>query len=254
MYESDFQRFIDYNIKDVYLVNQIEEKLGIIQMICGLAYSNKVNFEDTFSQVRMWDVIVFNELKKENIVIPPKKENTKSEKYEGAYVKESLVGLHDWVVSFDLTSLYPSLMIQYNISPETMIDDSNYKRKNFVEDMLNKKYKNDQYKDDVCICPNGVYFRKNKQGIIPKLMEKFLSERKKYKKEMLECQKKYEETKEKSWKYKAAFYDLLQKARKINLNSAYGAIGNNIFRYYDTRMAEAVTLSGQFVIRSIAIG
>ena len=103
------------------LVDRLEDKLKLIDLCCTRAYDVKVNFSDIIYQVRTWDHIIYNYLKKQNIVIPQKERNQKDEKYLGAYVKEPKPGVYDWVVSFDLNSLYPHLIMQYNISPETLL-------------------------------------------------------------------------------------------------------------------------------------
>ena len=123
LYKLDYQKFIEYNIKDVELVEKLEDKMKLIELALTLAYDNKVNYDDVFTQVRMWDAIVYNYLLKKKIVIPQMKRGSKSSQYEGAYVKDPIVGQHDWIVSFDLNSLYPHLIMQYNISPETLVRD-----------------------------------------------------------------------------------------------------------------------------------
>ena len=115
-YRNDFQKFMEYNVRDVELIEMLEDKMKLLELALALAYSAKVNYEDVFSQVRTWDQIIYHHLRKENIVIPPKKGGKKDEQYVGAYVKDPITGMHDWVVSFDLNSLYPHLIMQYNIT------------------------------------------------------------------------------------------------------------------------------------------
>jgi DNA polymerase elongation subunit (family B) len=122
LYEKNYQKFCDYNIKDVQLVVKLEEQLNLFYLICTIAYMAKCNLQDAFSPVTSWDSYIFNELRNRNIVIPPKKQNSKDKKIQGAYVKEPINGKYGWIVSFDATSLYPMLMIQSNMSPETIID------------------------------------------------------------------------------------------------------------------------------------
>jgi DNA polymerase elongation subunit (family B) len=222
--------------------------MKLIELHLTMAYEAKVNYQDVFGQVRMWDSIIFNHLKKKNIVIPAIKESTKSETYEGAYVKDPIIGFHDWIVSFDLNSLYPHLIMQYNISPETMVgyrpEDVN------VEDMLYKK--NDLSKlNSKTVTPNGAQFRTDKQGILPELMETLYKERVIYKKKLGEVKALYEETGRKTLLKDISTNYNIQMARKIALNSAYGAIGNQYFRYYDVRQAEGITKAGQLTIRWI---
>ena len=209
-----------------------------------MAFDAKVNFIDIHFQVRMWDTIIYNYLKKRNIVIPPKRRTSKSEKYAGAYVKEPKPGRYDWVVSFDLNSLYPHLIMQYNISPETLWETRHPSAS--VEGILNKKTVID---GEFAVCPNGAQFRKDVRGFLPELMETIYNERTIYKKKMLAAKQQYEDTKNPKLLKDIATFNNIQMARKIQLNSAYGAIGNEYFRYYKLENAEAITLSGQVSIR-----
>ena len=247
-YTKDWQKFVEYNIVDVELVDRLEEKMKLIELAITMAYDSKGNYNDVFYQVRMWDSIIYNYLKKRNIVIPFKVQNTKNEKYAGAYVKDPIVGRHDWVVSFDLNSLYPHLIMQYNISPETLVED---KFPNIsVDKVLNKQVQlpeNFQY----TVCPNGSMYRKDVRGFLPELMDKIYKDRTVYKKKMLAAQQQYEKTPTKELEREISRCKNIQMARKIQLNSAYGAVGNEYFRYYKLENAEAVTLSGQVSIRWI---
>ena len=114
LYKNDYQKFIEYNIKDVELVERLEGKLKLLEMVISLAYLCKVNYGNTFGQVRMWDTLIYNNLLRKNIVIPPKTRSHKSSEFEGAFVKDPIIGAHDWVVNFDLNSLYPHLIIIFH--------------------------------------------------------------------------------------------------------------------------------------------
>jgi DNA polymerase elongation subunit (family B) len=247
-YTKNWQKFVEYNIQDVRLVDALEEKMKLVELAVTMAFDAKVNFNDVFYQVRMWDMIIYNELKKKNIVIPPKKDENKNEKYAGAYVKEPIPGVYDWIVSFDLNSLYPHLIMQYNISPETLLDE---KFPGVSVDKLLKKEVDLSSLDGVTVCPNGAQFTTKKRGFLPVLMEKIYNERVIFKKKMLEAKKEYEKKKTKALEREIARCNNIQMAKKIQLNSAYGAIGNNYFRYYKLDNAEAITLGGQFSIRWI---
>jgi DNA polymerase elongation subunit (family B) len=197
-YKKNFQKFIEYNIKDVELVERLEEKLRLIELAVALAYSAGVNYNDVFSQVRTWDVIIYNYLKKNGIIIPPKKNNVKDEQYAGAYVKEPLVGMHDWVVSYDVNSLYPSLIIHFNISPETL-QNKNFKGKINIQDILNKNKNSETFKcfDEAkkvncSIAANGTLYTNKKRGFLPELMDKMYKERKQFKDKMIEAKKDLE--------------------------------------------------------------
>jgi len=241
-------KFVRYNIRDVQLVDKLEDKLKLIELAITMAFDAKVNFIDIHYQVRMWDTIIYNYLKKQNIVIPPKKRTSKSQKYAGAYVKEPKPGKYDWVVSFDLNSLYPHLIMQYNISPETLKDD---KHPTVTVDRILKEEIDFQLHKDSAVCANGAMYRTDIRGFLPEIMEKIYTERTVYKKKMLAAKQKYEDTKDPKLVKDIATFNNIQMARKIQLNSAYGAIGNEYFRYYKLENAEAITLSGQVSIRWI---
>jgi DNA polymerase elongation subunit (family B) len=247
-YTKGWQKFVEYNIIDVELVDRLEDKMKLIELAITMAYDAKANYADVFSQVRMWDTIIYNYLKKRNIAIPPKERSDKDSKYAGAYVKEPIPGKYDWVVSFDLNSLYPHLIMQYNISPETLLDERH--PTTTVDKILNEEITFEMYKD-YAVCANGAMFRKDVRGFLPELMEKIYKDRTIYKKKMLAAKQEYEKKKTKELEKEIARCNNIQMARKIQLNSAYGAIGNQYFRYYKLANAEAITLSGQVSIRWI---
>ena len=245
-YTSDWQKFIEYNIQDTELIDRLEEKMKLLDLAITMSYDAKVNFEDVYSQVRMWDTMIYNYLTDRNIVVPPKKGAKKDEKYAGAYVKEPIPGKYDWVVSFDLNSLYPHLIMQYNISPETLWETRHPSAS--VERILNEEI---TIEDDVCVCANGAQYRKDIQGFLPEMMDKIYKERTIYKKKMLAAKQAYEKAPTDKLQRDISKFNNIQMARKIQLNSAYGAIGNQYFRYYNLANAEAITLSGQVSIRWI---
>jgi len=262
LYRLNYQKFIEYNIKDVELIVKLEDKLKLIELALTLAYDTKTNYEDVFAQTRMWDSLIYSYLLEKKIVVPPKVIKEKTEAFEGAYVKEPQVGKHDYVASFDLNSLYPHLMMQYNISPETLIEHHDYtpemreviSQTVSVATLLNKKVDTSKLKD-VTLTPNGQFFRTDIQGFIPKMLEEMYDDRKKFKKMMIKCQQDYQketdENKKKELENLIARYNNLQLAKKVSLNSAYGAMGSQYFRFYDLRAALGVTLAGQLSIRWI---
>jgi DNA polymerase elongation subunit (family B) len=252
LYKHDYQKFIEYNIKDVELVDRLDEKMKFIDMVLALAYDAKVNLTDVFTQVRMWDTLIHNHLIANNIVVPQNVRTPKDEQYAGAYVKEPVPGKYDWVVSFDLNSLYPHLIMQYNVSPDTIM--SGMRKQVTVDDLLNSKINHD---GEYCMTANGQYFRKDVQGFLPAMMQRMYDDRVLYKTKMIEAQKDLEKTKDKAQRYEIekqiSKYKNIQMAKKIQLNSAYGALGNQYFRFFDIRQAEGITLSGQLSIRWIGV-
>jgi DNA polymerase elongation subunit (family B) len=262
LYKLNYQKFIDYNIKDVELIVKLESKLKLLELALTLAYDTKCNYEDVFAQTRMWDSLIYSYLFEKKIVVPPKMIKEKTEAFEGAYVKEPQVGKHDWVASFDLNSLYPHLLIQYNISPETIVEPQDYTPEMreviaqgvTVEKLLDRKVNLSRI-SNVTITPNGQFFRTDKRGFIPTMMEEMYEDRKKFKKLMIKSQQDYQvetdSTKKKELENLIARYNNLQLAKKVSLNSAYGAMGSQYFRFYDLRMALGVTSAGQLSIRWI---
>jgi DNA polymerase elongation subunit (family B) len=266
LYKHDYQKFIEYNIKDVELVEKLEDKMKLIELALTLAYDNKVNYDDVFTQVRMWDAIVYNYLLRKKIVIPQMSRSVKSSQYEGAYVKDPICGMHEWVASFDLNSLYPHLIMQYNISMETLVEPKKYNdnMRGFisncninVDNLLNQEVDTSILKDlGVTVTPNGQLFRTQEQGVLPEIMDSMYKDRTRYKKLALEAKKKIETVLEDKnqvhyLEKQVARYNNLQLAKKVTLNSAYGALGNQYFRFFDIRIAEGITTAGQLSIRWI---
>ncbi|AGN12003.1 DNA polymerase [Prochlorococcus phage P-SSM3] len=245
-YTKDWQKFMEYNIQDTELIDRLEDKMKLLELAITMSYDAKVNFEDVYSQVRMWDTMIYNYLADKNIVPPPRKGSKKDEKYAGAYVKEPVPGKYDWVVSFDLNSLYPHLIMQYNISPETLWETRHPSAN--VEKLLNQEV---DLSGKFAVCANGAQYRKDIKGFLPEMMEKIYNERVIYKKKMIQAKKDYEKTPTKQLEKDISKFNNIQMARKIQLNSAYGAVGNQYFRYYNLLNAEAITLSGQVSIRWI---
>ena len=225
LYKHDFQKFIDYNIKDVELVDRLEEKIGIISLVLTMAYSAKTNLADALGTTNIWDTVIYNELLPDNIVIPLKPSvDHDAGKIVGGYVKEPFVGGHDWVVSFDLNSLYPNIIVQYNMSPETIAPEGTK-------------------------TANGVNYRTDKEGIIPKVIRKFYDNRVEIKNQMLAKKQEYEQAPSRKLENEIANLDNRQMGIKILMNSLYGALANKWFRYFDHRIAEGVTKSGQRAIK-----
>ncbi len=247
-YTNDYQKFVEYNIQDVELVDRLEDKMGLIDLCLTMAYDFKVNYTDVYSQVRCWDTLIYNHLHKKKIAIPPREDHDKATQFEGAYVKDPQLGLHKWVVSFDLNSLYPHLIMQYNNSPETYVG---VEPKNIgVENYLNQKFNLKWLKEkNLTIAPNGALFRRDKQGFLPELMKKNYDARVIFKKKMIKAKQEYQKTKDPIYKKEISRCHNIQMAKKISLNSAYGAIGNQYFRYFEKNQAEAITMGGQLTIR-----
>lgn len=249
LYKKDHQKFIDYNIRDTSLVDKMEEKLGLISLCLTIAYKGLVNYSEAFGPVNMWDALIYNELRRKNIVVPPKVHKTKTRQIEGAFVKDPICGMHEWIVSFDVASLYPHIIMQYNMSPETIIEQIHPGVS--VEALLNKMQL--RQLPGHCMTATGQYFNTSDGGVLPRMVQSLYNERNIIKKEMLEIDQKLEKAKDPSErkffeKESIKLYNREQ-AIKILMNSLYGAMSNEFFRYYDMRIAESITVTGQLTIQ-----
>ena len=244
LYKEDPQKFLDYNVKDVLLVHKIDNVLDYINLAASIAYKAGANYIDAFGTVSVWDNIIYRELHSRNIAVDIKKHADRGE-YPGGYVKEPQVGSHDWVCSFDLNSLYPSIIVQYNMSPETIEDivDTKYN----IDDLLDRKLPpaNPEY----AVVANGVHFSKKDRGVIPHIVRQLYEERVVIKKQMINAKKDYEKTHDAKSKALASKLENDQMVIKILLNSLYGAMANAFFRYFDLRIASGITTTGQLTIR-----
>ena len=251
-YEKDWNRFVEYNIIDTALVDELEDKMKLIELILTMAYDAKCNFQDVFSPVRTWDSLLYNHLWKQNVVLP-QSEGKESRSIVGAYVQEVEPGEYEWVASFDATSLYPSIIMQYNMSPETLVPGSMMDVT--VDGLLEGKYDLSALKEkNYSMTANGQCFTNDKLGYMPEIVQKFFDDRQKYKKLMLKAKQDLIDTGDDKYKNDISKYNNFQMARKIQLNSLYGAMANQYFRFYDDRIAEGITMSGQHIIRQTAVG
>jgi len=246
--------FVDYNVQDVKLVTKMDDKMQLWQMALTIAYMARVNYEDVYSPVKLWDNIIHNILLAEDVVVPQRKHTGFSDDFDimGAYVKDPRVGLYYDVGSIDATSLYPSLMLTLNLSPETYLG----KVYSTVEKCLDGEFVNTD--PDVAMGANGTLFSRSKLGIIPRLIVDYMSRRKSTKKEMLGAEQQAEDFKKagdyksaEELKNKIASLNNLQMAIKILMNSLYGAMANKGFRFFNSDVAEAITSTGQLYLRSI---
>jgi DNA polymerase elongation subunit (family B) len=254
-YTYDWQKFVEYNIVDVELVDQLEDNRKLINLILTMAYDAKCNYSDIFSPVKTWDCILFNALWKKNIMVNHVEPPQHDRQILGAYVKEPTPGRYDWVVSFDATSLYPSIIMTLNMSPDTLVNGQKFLPdvEQSIEELLDKRYDTSHLqKNNWSMAANGQVFSKDKKGFFPEIVEYYFDARQKAKRIMLDAEKSYQETKDPKWKSVIATMNSKQMAAKILMNSLYGAMGNKFFRYYDNRIAEGITMTGQLVIRTVA--
>lgn len=266
---GNWELYVDYNIRDVELVDMLDDKLKLVELVFAMAYDAKTNYQDTFTTVRAWDVIIHNYLLKNDVVVPQIDVPEFNRGILGGYVKDPQVGMHKWVMSFDLASLYPHIIMQYNISPETFagwfMDETECEKKEWAEEralkIMNGYIDNEKHAiltdNDITITGNWTTFKRDKQGFLPALMKQYYDERVIYKNKMIKAKIAYEACIDKSTPEAVqlvkdiAKFNNLQMAKKIQLNSAYGALGNKFFRWYRNEFAEAITSSGQLATRWI---
>jgi DNA polymerase elongation subunit (family B) len=250
LYKQNPQLYLDYNLRDTQIIQLLEDETALISLVLTVAYGGGVNYADAFGTVGIWESTLYRKLMLKGIVPPIKSGPGESlGELVGGYVKDPSVGMKEWIVSFDLNSLYPHLMLQYNMSPETYIPDH---REYLSQEMvLEGKYQNEN--SSYSVCANGVCFTNEKLGIIPEIIEDYYGNRKTIKKEMLKFEQLEQDEKDphKKKEYKTQITQLhnAQMAIKIAMNSLYGATANKYFLYYISEMAEAITTSGQLSIR-----
>lgn len=252
LYVGNYKKFLDYNLQDVLLIDKLEDKLKLIELALTVAYDAKINITDVFTSVRLWDTIIHNHMIKDDVIVSPENRNQKSEQFAGAYVKNPLLGFFKDVVSFDYEALYPSIIIQYNISPETYrgkISDHISIRDILDTKSIDSKITEYLLENNLTMTANGCLWDRSKKGVFPTIIEKMGKERRMYKNLMLEAEREFEKTGDISLKKDISKYNNLQMARKIQLNSLYGALGNKWCRWFSIAFAEAITLTGQLSIQ-----
>lgn len=258
LYEKNPDKFTIYNARDVEIVEKLENKLNFLFLALTIAYLGKVKYNDIYSQIRFWDTHIYNFLLKKNIQIPPNK-HKKDFSIVGAYVKDPIPSLYEWVVTLDLTSLYPSIIMSFNLSPETQRGIACHDINN-IENYISMNEDLNFAKDsNVCVIANGSIFTRDFQGIFPHLVEEMFTDRKKFKNLAIQTSKEIERMKldissiEEIQKKKneEATFDAKQMALKTVLNSLFGVSANPYFRYSNKNIAEGITMTGQLIIRFI---
>lgn len=251
LYKNDHQKFIDYNIRDVLLVDALDKYLDLMDLAMIVAYKGGVNYMDSFGTTAIWDSLIYRYLYDKKIAVPPSRPQERGD-YPGGYVKEPHTGMTEWVTSFDLNSLYPNLIVQYNMSPETLVEDGPVLPTGveyYLKYATNGESPPHNADVEYAVAANGACFKKDQRGHLPDIIIGLYDERKAVKRQMLDTKQQFEKTKNDSLKREINKFDNMQMAVKILLNSLYGALGNQYFRYYDLRVAEGITLSGQLAVR-----
>lgn len=249
LYVNDFQKYVDYNIHDVMLVQKIDDKRQLIDLILAMAYNAKVNFDDMLGSVKPWECILHHQLLAKGVVFP-RRGTQKGKALVGAFVKDSPPMSYDWVVSFDLNSLYSHLIMEWNISPETRIGrlSKSYSIDQILEGSL-IPHKQELVSKQAIVAANMVLFDRRQKGYLPAILEEMYDARVVAKNNAIEAAKQYELTKDEALKRVEAKWKNMDKVHKTNLNAAYGVLTNEYFLFYDHANAEAITTSGQMAIR-----
>ncbi len=265
LYKEDLHRYVEYNLVDVKVVVELDKKYDFIHLACSVCHKGHVPYEWFQMSSRFIDGAILMYLRRHGQIAPNKPISGREEYEEmqqadedgftGAFVKEPISGLYDWICSADIRSLYPSVIMTLNISPETKFGKiDNWNMLSFQRDeipvvrMADKSYTANDFRKMIAdyklgISSNGVIYRQDIRGVVPTILDVWFKERIEYRKKSAEFGKAGDKEQE-------AFYDRRQKRQKIFLNSVYGTLGLPIFRFYDRDNAEAVTISGQEIIRS----
>jgi DNA polymerase elongation subunit (family B) len=286
LYNNEWQKYIEYNIKDVELLSKLDTKLGYMSLLISFCYGCKVPLEHYSKTTRVLDGAFISKLIENQIVLPDVnrkliedmkrlKESAESGeasdddlnkinngKYVGGFVADPEKGSHEWIESFDATSLYPSIMMGWNISPETKlgtitdlvgveqvydyISGITTAESRIIPITIGSKNSTTTVrkigelikKNNYCLAANGTFYRQDIVGVLPKFVDEWFQKRNHYKKLMIECKKKGDDE-------NAKYYGLLEKNYKILINSVYGYLGTRYSRFYDVDNARAVTLTGQ---------
>jgi DNA polymerase elongation subunit (family B) len=249
LYRENHQLFIEYNIQDVGLVERLDAKMKLIDLALQIAYDARVNYEDVFTQVRLWDVMIHNYLYRQKIAVPITSGGHKEETFVGAYVKAPVPGRYEWVMGVDAAALYPNIIRMFNIGPDTRLNECHSQLT--VQDILDGRIP--AIDDDKCLAPSGWLFRTDKVGFLSEMMGILLEDRNAAKQQQLACERELEittsESKKAELRNSIAKFKNIQLARKVQLNSAYGACGNEHFRHFDIKLATSITLAGQLLIK-----
>lgn len=244
--QESWDTFVAYNQVDTIRVDELEDKLGLISLALAVAYLTKCNYEDVFSPVKYWECYILATLSYENTFCAIKRNSHTPESLDGAYVFEPVIGFHDWVVSIDGAALYPSIIRGLNMSPETIVfKDNSTNIDSFLSGSRN--YENKEY----AVAANGVKFSREVEGVMPRLVSNVLDGRSTAKKAMLRAKQDYEDTHDIQYKKIADLQNTFQSAYKVMANSLFGICGNEGFIFFDHKLAEGITHTGQFILKYI---
>ncbi len=261
---EDIDKFIEYNLVDTKLVVELEVKQHLIEAVQGICHKGHVGYEQIFMSSRWIEGAILTYCKKHNLIAPNKdprnkdKMNKEQDKYAGGYVKVPESSKHEWIYDLDLTSQYPSIIISINISPETKVGKiDGWNAEQYINDkslaysanimgqeseIFGNELEEILHKHHFSIASNGVIYRTDKKGLIPQILSEWSKDKTEYDRLMKRYGKEGDKEKERYYKQRRTI-------AKVMLNSVYGALGLPVFRFYDVDNAEAVTLTGQALIK-----
>lgn len=248
--------YTDYNIIDIVRVEQIDEVVNYMDIAFEIAYETKTNYTDPLTTIRVWDVMIHNYLMDQNKVVPYLVDNRKERNIAGGFVKEPQLGKHKWVMSFDFKSLYPHLCMTFNISPDTYL--GTFKPifgLSSVEKIINgdlKPHLEKMIENDITVSGAGTAFTRKFKGFVPALMEHLFSLRAEHSANEDKYTKIFAKSKDPSAGALAKIFANKSLAIKILLNSGYGALSNEFYRFFSDNLAESFTLSGQLSIKTVS--
>lgn len=251
LYLKDYQKFIEYNIRDCFLIDRLEDKLKLIKLVQNLAYTYKCNYEDTLATVKPWDMFIHHYLLDQKIVIPQNKNIPPDRELAGGYCKEVIPSFFEWILSIDVKSSYPHQIMEYNISPETFLGKLGHISVDQIIKTKLETYQEDMKKYNFSVAGNLCCFRKDKKGFMPEIMEMMFNQRAEYQNKLKEYEKLKREENTNKYDNLISEFDVWQQAKKISINAFYGMLANQYCRWFSIDLAEAVTLSGQLTVKWI---
>lgn len=246
LYEKNFQRYIEYNIHDCELVQRIDDRRKFLELVYEIAFIAKCQFSDVLKTIPVWEALIHAYLLDRRIAVPLRQHQDLDFTIPGGFVKEPIPGLYKWVLSFDVASLYPHLIMQYNLSPEMLRTKVSIPS----VDSLVEGAKFDP--GELSVAATGCGYSREKAGFLPVLMREIFNRRDIFKKEMLTAQRELEKHKTADLVKKVASLKAKQQAYKILANSGYGALANKYFTFFSIDLAMSITLSGQLSIKWVA--
>lgn len=294
LYNNDFRTFIIYNRQDTNLINKLDKKLKFLDLANVIAHENTVLLQTTLGAVAVSEQAIINETHRLGMIVPGRKHRSEDDTSQaaGAYVAFPKKGLHDWIGTLDINSLYPSAIRALNMAPETIVGQLRQDYTNTeIESKIEKgdsfaaawegKFGSNEYelvmskdisKEIIIDWENGttdvltgaqiyeMIFENNQPWMLSANGTIFTYEKegiipgllKKWYFERKELQKNLKKAMAEENKAQEEYWDKRQLVKKINLNSVYGSLLNPGCRFFDNRIGQSTTLSGRQIAKHMA--